>query len=143
MTVQPHRPHAGILLQLGLSNNPVIGLVGAPDLILGFAVTDRQQKNNLIAAPPNIAGGIILSIADGLPYSETMRSHDELLSVRLSKSTNPLVFHHDQPCTMMKYMAIEAPIRTAISVRTSGSLLQGRWSLLNTSSFIVPVNGDL
>jgi len=56
MTVQPHRPRAEILLQLGFSNNPVIGLVGAPDLILRLPVTSRKQKNNLVAASPSFVG---------------------------------------------------------------------------------------
>jgi hypothetical protein len=86
MTVQPHRPHAKILLQLGLPDNSVIGLVSAPDLILGLAVSARDQVDNLIAAPPNIVGCIILSIADGLSYSVAVLSHDELLSERLSKN---------------------------------------------------------
>jgi hypothetical protein len=86
MTVQPHRPHAKILLQLRLPDNSVIGLVGAPDLILGLPVAGRDQVDNLIAAPPNIVGCIILSIADGLSYSVAVLSHDELLSERLSKN---------------------------------------------------------
>jgi hypothetical protein len=80
MTVQPHRPHAKILLQLRLPDNSVIGLVSAPDPILELAVSARNQVDNLIAAPPNIVGCIILSIADGLSYSVAVLSHDEFLS---------------------------------------------------------------
>jgi hypothetical protein len=137
MTVQPHRPHTGILLQLGLSDNPVIGLVGAPELILGLPVAGGEQKDNVIAAPPNTVGCIILSIADMLSHSVTMRSHGDLLSGILAKSVIRLVCHHDQPCTMIKSMAIEAPIKTAINVRISRSVLQGKWDLLN----ILPSSG--
>lgn len=73
---------AGILLQLGFSNNPVIGLVGAPDLVLGLPVAGGEQKNNLVTASPDFVGRMILSIADRLSYGVAMLSHDELSSER-------------------------------------------------------------
>jgi hypothetical protein len=80
MPIQPHRTHGGILLQTAFSNNLVMGAVATPDPILWFAVTNREQNDNRVAIPPDLVGRRILRIADGLSCSETMRSHDELLS---------------------------------------------------------------
>jgi hypothetical protein len=63
-----------------------------------------------------------------------MRSHDKILSGAPAKSSILLVCHHDQPCTTMKYSAIEAVITTMTSVRFSGSLIQGRRDLSNILS---------
>jgi len=86
MTVRPHRPRAEILLQLGFPDNPVIALIGAPDLILGLPVAGGGPVDNPGAAPPSIAGCMILSLADGLSYGAAVRSQDELLHERPSKS---------------------------------------------------------
>jgi len=118
MAVEPHRPHAGIFLQLGFPYNSVIALVGAPDLILGLPVSARDQVDNLVAAPPNIVGCTILSIADGQTYSIAVWSHGELLFGRLSKTIAGIVCHQDQPCTMTRCTAMESPTRVVFNART-------------------------
>ena len=122
MAVEPHRPHAGIFLQLGFPDNPVIALVGAPDLILGLPVSARDQVDDLVAAPPNIVGCTILSIADGQTYSIAVWSHGELLFGRLSKTIAGIVCHQDQPCTMTRCTAMESPTRVVFNARTSRSI---------------------
>jgi hypothetical protein len=124
---------------VGFSNNPIIGLIIAPDLVLRLPVSGRKKEDDLVTAAPDIMRWIGLGIADVLADGVVMRSHDTILSDPWAKSSILLVCHQDQPRTTMKYMAIDAAITTMTSVRFSGSLIQGRRFLSNIlSSFTGP-----
>jgi hypothetical protein len=41
---------------MGLAHDPVIGLIIAPDLILGLPVSGGEKEDDFVVAVPNIVG---------------------------------------------------------------------------------------
>jgi hypothetical protein len=133
-----HRP-PGELLKLGLPDDLVIGLIIAPDLILGLPVAGGEQGNNLVPATPDLVRRGAFGIAHGLPYGIAVRSHGKILMGILLRSITLFLLHHDHPCTTKKYMAVSTATPITMSVRFNGPLIQGWRESSNIFSSIILV----
>jgi hypothetical protein len=80
MMIHAHRLPPELLLQLGLPDNLVIGLVIAPDLILRLTVAGGNQGNDLVTAEPDPGRRRAFGVADVLADGVAMRSHDRIVS---------------------------------------------------------------
>jgi hypothetical protein len=118
----------------------VIGLIIAPDLILGLPAAGGEQGNNLVTAKPDLVRRRAFGIAHGLPYGIAMRSHSTILMGILLKSFTVCLLHPDNPCTTVKYMAVNTATPMTMSVRFNGSLIQGWRESSNIFPSVILVN---
>src|SRR5215207_391939 len=101
MMTQAQSPPAELLLQLGLPDNLVIGLIIDPDLILRLPVAGGKQGNNLVPAEPSPGARSVVGVTDMLSDGVAMRSHDRILSGTRTKSSVLLICYQDQSRTTM------------------------------------------
>src|SRR4029450_1386073 len=71
-------PSRRVRLQLGFPYNPIIALAGVLDLILRFSNPCREQRDDLVAAAPDIVRRAVPGVADVLPDSVAMPADGSL-----------------------------------------------------------------